>query len=563
MTKNTYKGGYFLIEKSLIRSPYHGHTCERDDPLSDDMLAAINCIQETAWQINPRVLDVMLEAYESGSELGKLPHKLNKKLPTKSEEDWARMTDIEKKEWKKHLSSIHGDNAKLVGQRRSLTTKTTIAKALRDKPCFYYPHFVDFRTRIYPLPTDLTPQSNDIGRGLLRFANGKPLGPGGWRWLCIRLAGCMGFDKEHLIDRVRWVEDRIEDVMDSADNPLDGRRWWADCKEPWSALATCFEITEALSSGDPATYVSYLPIPVDGTCNGLQHFSAMARDVVGAKATNVADNEDRQDIYEEVLKIVAEKVSHDAAAGVSEAMEWAGLLTRDHVKQGVMTTPYGVTSRGIADQIMKKGFVSSMENKRAQAGYLRDRIIEGLDVTIASARGIMEWIQECALVLSRYDIPLEFDTPIGNRITQAYYKITEKRVTTLYGKLVMARSEKASGLDDAKQRTGSAPNLVHSFDAAHLAMTVVEMSRQYKDVSYAMIHDSYGCHAADMDNLSRVIRETFHRIYQTNWLEVFFEEWTEAARKADLVDVVPHWSQYVTMGDFDLDEVLTSEFFFA
>ena len=56
---------------------------------------------------------------------------------------------------------------------------------------------------------------------------------------------------------------------------------------PFETLAACFEIADAIKSGDPENFVSNLPVYQDGTCNGYQHWSAIGRDIVGAEASNV------------------------------------------------------------------------------------------------------------------------------------------------------------------------------------------------------------------------------------------------------------------------------------
>ena len=52
-------------------------------------------------------------------------------------------------------------------------------------------------------------------------------------------------------------------------------------EDPWQFLAACIEFANALRSGNPEDYVSHLPIHQDGTCNGLQHYSALGRDTLG------------------------------------------------------------------------------------------------------------------------------------------------------------------------------------------------------------------------------------------------------------------------------------------
>ena len=67
-------------------------------------------------------------------------------------------------------------------------------------------------------------------------------------------------------------------------------------------------------TGDPTTFPSHLPIPLDGTCNGLQHLSLMGRDRVGAEATNCANIDERRDLYIAVRDEVRKLVSADAVA---------------------------------------------------------------------------------------------------------------------------------------------------------------------------------------------------------------------------------------------------------
>ena len=47
------------------------------------------------------------------------------------------------------------------------------------------------------------------------------------------------------------------------------------------------EVRDALASGDPAAFRSRLPVQMDGSCNGLQHYAALSRDAPGAHAVNL------------------------------------------------------------------------------------------------------------------------------------------------------------------------------------------------------------------------------------------------------------------------------------
>lgn len=557
--ERTYEGGYYFIAQDLVRTGIHKHTSGVDMAISEATLDGLNLVQATPWRINPRILDTMIGAFESGMQVGDLPFNDCEPVPSKSDEEWESMSDEEKKDWKRDLSVIHGRNARLVGRRKAFASKINVARQMRDAPAIYFPHFLDFRGRLYPMPQDLHPQGDDIGKALLMFAQGKRLGHRGLYWLQVQAANTFGEDKLSLDERVQWTQDNLDMIIDSALDPLDGRRLWEQADDPFLFLACCFELEEATRLEQPEDYVSYLPINMDGSCNGLQHLSAMGRDRVGAVATNVAANTERQDIYMEVMVRVQEIVSHDAAEGNELAQEWVGRIERKTVKRAVMTTPYGVTARGISDQLVADGHTKGMDQGGKAAVYLRNCIMQAVDETVVAAKQIMAWIQEMAGALSRYGVPFRFTTPTGNIIQQSYYNLNQKRIKTLFGHLAVWEEDPIGGLNDRKQMLASAPNLIHAFDASHLVMTVNALASKVPDVSLAMIHDSFGTHACDVDILNQTLREQFVEIYQHDWLTRVQEEAQAMAPEVEL----PQWQDFVSLGDFDVTECLSSEFFFS
>lgn len=103
---------------------------------------------------------------------------------------------------------------------------------------------------------------SDMCRGILEFAEGRPLGPNGLTWLKIHLANLFGgkVGKMAFQDRVAYVDNQWEKIVDSVERPLDGHRWWLEAEDPFQCLATCMDICDAMASGHPETYVSYLPV---------------------------------------------------------------------------------------------------------------------------------------------------------------------------------------------------------------------------------------------------------------------------------------------------------------
>lgn len=207
------------------------------------------------------------------------------------------------------------------------------------------------------------------------FSEAKPLGPKGLYWLKVHLANFAGKDKMTFEQRAEFVDNNIDRVRESATDPFGGERWWMSLEDPFQGLASCIEIINAIDSGDPASYECSLAVHMDGSCNGLQHYAALGRDLVGGKAVNLCALKEPQDVYigvmHEVIRRVAEEAKRplDFDATDVEALSREqkrrlrdnraaqlvdGLIDRGVVKRTVMTSVYGVTYIGARQQIQEK-----------------------------------------------------------------------------------------------------------------------------------------------------------------------------------------------------------------
>ena len=79
-------------------------------------------------------------------------------------------------------------------------------------------------------------------------------------------------------------------------------------------------------------------------------------------------------------------------------------------------------------------------------------------------------------------------------------------------------------INKVKQANAISPNHTHSLDAAHLMLTVLHARQAYGITNFALIHDSFGTHAARTDELAVILRETFVELYQGDPLAAFREE---------------------------------------
>ena len=94
--------------------------------------------------------------------------------------------------------------------------------------------------------------------------------------------------------------------------------------------------------------------------------------------------------------------------------------------------------------------------------------------------------------------------------------------------------------------SGISPNVVHSYDAAHMANVI----RSYNN-NFGAVHDSFSCHANDVDNLQRITKEEFIKQYDsTNFFDVLQDNLMK--HKDSFTYVQP------TLGDLNVSDVINS-----
>jgi DNA-directed RNA polymerase len=113
-------------------------------------------------------------------------------------------------------------------------------------------------------------------------------------------------------------------------------------------------------------------------------------------------------------------------------------------------------------------------------------------------------------------------------------------------------------LNTMAQVNGIAPNFVHSLDASHL-MSVANRCWERGVYALAVVHDSFGTHAADAATLSIVLRETFVDQYEPDVLARFRDELIDQL-PPEFAEKLPPLPPF---GDFDIRSVLNAEYVFS
>lgn len=599
-------GGYYSDQigpLNLVKTS-NGAFLEELDNRIDDMpivVEATNALQDTAFRINKRVYEVMDTVWENDMDFGKFPPREDFDLPpcpfcgnavvkgenhdcfVDASKDPAKAEDF--KNWKRNASKTHERNAKLFSKRLQVAKVLWVADKYLDEEEFFYPYQMDFRGREYCVPMFLTPQGPDYAKALLSFAEGKPLTDDeGIKWLAIHGANVYGEDKCSLDARHQWVLDNQESILGVAEAPFENR-FWTQADKPWQFLAFCFEWADFVKEGKG--FVSTLPVHMDGSCNGLQLFSLMLRDEVGGKAVNCLPSDTPQDIYQTVADRVIDHLNVLLKEGKKVYKEKKGekVLQWDEKVMARQWLEFGITRKTTKRQVMVVPYSGTQHSCREYTeAYIEDRVADGasnpwgddtfkaslflskfiwdaIGETVIAAREAMDWLQKAARVAASEGLPVNWTTPAGLPVLQAYPNLKPYRVETRMGdqRLQISLNEERPGIDKRRQASGISPNFVHSLDAAALHLSIHEALKEGV-TSFAMVHDSYGVCAQDAPIMARCLRKVFRDMFKDNDVLADLKEDIEALVSEDKHDEIPELPSH---GNMDIDLVLESDFFFA
>ncbi|MBA0690179.1 hypothetical protein Goari_007873, partial [Gossypium aridum] len=256
------KGGYLFLPSYVMRT--HGSRKQQEALKGVNVknmrkvFEALDTLGSTKWRVNNKVLAVVESIWVSGGNIAGLVDRNDIPIPEKPYSEDS--TEIQ--EWKWSVRKANKVNRERHSQRCDTELKLSVARKMENEEGFYYPHNLDFRGRAYPMHPHLNHLSSDLCRGVLEFAEGRPLGRSGLHWLKIHLANLYagGVEKLSHDGRLAFVDNHLDEIFDSAENPINGNRWWLTAEDPFQCLAACMNLSEALKSTSPHSMISYLPI---------------------------------------------------------------------------------------------------------------------------------------------------------------------------------------------------------------------------------------------------------------------------------------------------------------
>lgn len=549
---------------------------------------AVNAVQSVAWRLNPFVREAVKTALARGWRDVDLPESVGDE-PTPPETQF----NPKDPEWSAFLDSRRRWRE---DEHESFLARTRLARILsvvhlieREYPegRFWFVHQVDWRGRVYASTNALSPQGTDLEKSLLLFDKGTPLGPDGLESLFFVAANAwgQGVDKQPIADRKAWGRENLERIMASGEDA--GDPFWRDADEPWAFLSIAREIYLAVSSGDPASFESRLPVRVDATCSGMQVLSLALRDEEGARATNCLPGQVPSDLYREVAAKFQQRLEGYATRR-GERARWAsgflkfafkymypdGRLGRDLTKKAAMTYVYGAKTHSVQAELSAKYHAKVRHldlpdgerpfGKRTYPAlhWLAYQLLAAVGDVVKRGAEAMRWIQEVADIASDADVHLEWTSPLGFPVRQSYVGRKEKRF--IFGSLGGRRAKGTwydrdeTKLEKEASKNGSVPNWVHSLDAAALHMAVLNMrDRTPGDLILTVIHDSFATTAAKLPELQAALRDAYVSVFSGDVLAAF---------EAEILSALPEGTelpQRPRRGDLNVEVIRDSELLFS
>jgi DNA-directed RNA polymerase len=546
-----------------------------EDGSLDRPIQALNIVQSVPYATNQYVLDAVnwVKDNDLGHQVEDFPDlEPDPEVERIDAKVWRKFSAEQKADWYTKRDEQAKSKVEAGASLSCLNTNTGEAAEMVKCEYFYLPHQFDRRGRIYHTST-FGHHNTDYVRALFLFANKTKIGEEGEPYLDLQIANSWGNgeDKKSLDDRVAWVEKNEDMILAVGEDFSVNFDDWSKADNPFQFLAACREKYNYRKHGKD--YESGLPIGLDATQSGVQHYATAIRHKENGEMVNLLPSlpsDEPNDLYLYVMHKAEEMMSSDIASietwlvqnpdaspeviekkerdlkAAKDMIAWGG-LNRKIIKSPCMTYCYSSRQFGFMVTLRKKYFKDI--TKKLKAGRLthpvtgetvtshpfgKDRgfgasiyfgglFERAIESVVQSALIGQDFIQKCVANLAAHDRHFAFTTPLGFPMHQFYRVEAEDaqrpRVYLTDRKTkVRKKGAKASVTvytDDIKMPqsvNASSPNVIHAMDACHLQMTVLRFAA-FGCTDIMVVHDSFSTTIGNAKELSRCVREAFIELY--------------------------------------------------
>ena len=560
-TKNA-SGGYIKtnMRKPMVQRFKSNHFGEEEQEQkysepSERVIDGLNGLMLTEWTVNEQVLEVMETLFKNNTQLANLPcysfeeFMYNEEYP----KDGGK---VDKAIWCQRRQGAWSDWYKQEQARGRMLIRLQLASDLTRWEYFYHVFTLDFRGRAYTSCELLSPQSSDFDKGLVCFSNGVKVTERGRYWQRVNLANLFDYDKVSLDERAKWTEDNEEMIRKIGEDPYTNKEWIDDKKKKnksFQRLAAIFDYCRKDN-------MSYVPVQLDGQCNGAQHWAAIMGDATIGEKVGIIPKSNPEDLYQHIADAVTDYCSHhkDEIPWCKNFLEyWNEAIDRKVTKRSTMCDPYGLTFYGIQKYLKVEGHLDWVDDAKKGGAIteLARAIKASMDKCLKEPNKGKDYLKQIISIANDLNKHVEYTTPSGFKVVHHYNQINTRRsVSKLFGNKELTFFTASNDVNKRGASQAIAPNFIHSLDAAHMFMTITRLVR-LGVFSLCMIHDSYGCHCNYVDDMRDILREEFVSIHSVNQLEKFRENVQQ--QLGIILPKVPE------KGDLDITGVLISDYFFA
>ena len=432
---------------------------------------------------------------------------------------------------------------KVTGVKREHSMTLHKANEVGDDT-FWCSIYLDTRGRKYYSTQWLNPQGGKLAKSLYYFADVAPLGTSGLFFLKYQVANTWGEDKLSIDDRVSFVEDNIDWILEIGKNPKTDKRW-QEADSPFEFLVAAMELYKASQLDDPTLFESGLPVAFDATCSGLQWLAILSKDKNAGALCNLTDSDTIGDYYTYIADF-AWKHKDLPAVFKNKFND-----RRTIVKRSCMTIWYSAGAKTMGRHIWvdhgSKYYDVTKEDCMALGKILHTICLEKME----GPAKIMKLLMQLGEAEARSGKDLSLTMPVDDFPFIQTYRGNNKGVVKFHiGERVLRLSyitEYNTWIRIRDVLTGSPANYIHALDAQLVSKLIL-----IADYPVIPIHDSFSVRPCDAGKVYEDLRTAFVSIVKD---DVLMESFGEIDREYLLKDL--------KTGSLDVTEVLDNEFAFS
>jgi DNA-directed RNA polymerase len=312
-------------------------------------------------------------------------------------------------------------------------------------------------------------------------------------------------------------------------------------------------------------FMSGLPIPIDGSNNGWQHLAAMSKDKQAGALVSLVPTPIQKDFYVAVAKALIELMPN----WFNERQIPMKHIRKGIAKRGSMTRAYSAGKKKIQsnmyDDCHVEGYTSKYNITEEDTDILAGGLIKAINSVCSGPLKTTKYLQKIAEhELNCGEQGIEWVTPSGFPVKYKVYLQHERRYQgTIKGVnnnksishivKVDVRNKETNEKVPCRRSfaSGISPNVVHSYDASHMANVIRNFGG-----SFGAVHDSFSTHANDVDKLQQITKEEFIKQYD-------YENFFDVIQN----NLMKHKDSFTytqpTLGDLNVSDVINSQYFFC